>query len=57
MIGLLAISGLKIETWATRPLISLTAAKHGCAVLTRNVADFDLLMQLAPGGKAVFYDV
>ncbi|MGO8756971.1 MAG: type II toxin-antitoxin system VapC family toxin [Terracidiphilus sp.] len=37
-------------------LIFLTAAKHGCAVLTRNVADFDFLMQLAPFGKAVFYE-
>jgi predicted nucleic acid-binding protein len=36
-------------------LILLSAAKHGCAVLTRNVADFDLLMQLAPFAKAVFY--
>jgi len=37
-------------------LIFLSAAKHGCAVLTRNVADFDFLMQLAPFGKAVFYE-
>lgn len=37
-------------------LILLTAAKHGCAVLTRNVADFDLLMQLDTSGQAVFYE-
>ena len=37
-------------------LIFLSAAKCGCWVLTRNVSDFDLLMQLAPYGKAVFYD-
>jgi predicted nucleic acid-binding protein len=37
-------------------LIFLTAAKNGCVVLTRNVADFDLLMQLDAKGQAVFYD-
>jgi predicted nucleic acid-binding protein len=37
-------------------LILLTAAKNGCVVLTRNVADFDLLMQLDPRGQAVFYE-
>jgi predicted nucleic acid-binding protein len=37
-------------------LIFLSAAKIGCVVLTRNISDFDLLMQLAPG-KAVFYDI
>lgn len=37
-------------------LIFLTAAKHGCAVLTRNLSDFDLLMQLVPSGRAIFYD-
>jgi predicted nucleic acid-binding protein len=37
-------------------LIFLSAAKHGCDVLTRNVVDFDLLMQLAPFGKAIFYE-
>jgi predicted nucleic acid-binding protein len=36
-------------------LIFLTAAKNGCAVLTRNVRDFDLLMQLDRKGQAVFY--
>jgi predicted nucleic acid-binding protein len=35
-------------------LIFLSAAKNVCTVLTRNISDFDLLMQLAPG-KAVFY--
>ena len=37
-------------------LIFLTAARNGCAVLTRNLADFDLLMQLDARGQAVFYD-
>jgi predicted nucleic acid-binding protein len=37
-------------------LIFLSAAKAGLAVLTRNVSDFDLLMQLVPQGKAVFYE-
>lgn len=36
-------------------LIFLTAAKHGCAVLTRNVSDFDLLTQLDVRGRAIFY--
>jgi predicted nucleic acid-binding protein len=37
-------------------LIYLSAAKAGLTVLTRNVLEFDLLMQLAPHGKAIFYD-
>lgn len=37
-------------------LIFLTARKHGCAVLTRNVSEFDLLHQLEPKGHAIFYD-
>ena len=37
-------------------LIFLTATKYGCAVLTRNTSDFDLLMQLLPAGQAIFYD-
>jgi predicted nucleic acid-binding protein len=36
-------------------LIYLQARKVGAVVLTRNVRDFDLLEQLAPGGAAVFY--
>ena len=36
-------------------LIFLTAAKNGCVVLTRNVTDFDLLMQLDQRGQARFY--
>jgi len=38
-------------------LIFLTAAKNGCVVLTRNVSEFDLLMQLDPRGQAIFYDL
>jgi len=37
-------------------LIFLTAARNGCVVLTRNIKDFDLLMQLDAKGQAVFYD-
>jgi len=37
-------------------LILLTAARNGCVVLTRNVSDFDLLMQLDARGQAIFYD-
>jgi predicted nucleic acid-binding protein len=37
-------------------LIYLSAARNGCVVLTRNILDFDLLMQLDRGGQAVFYD-
>jgi predicted nucleic acid-binding protein len=36
-------------------LIFLSATKAGLAVLTRNVSDYDLLMQLVPQGKAIFY--
>jgi len=37
-------------------LIYLSAARNGCAVLTRNLLDFDLMMQLDPRGQAFFYD-
>jgi len=37
-------------------LIFLTAARNGCVVLTRNVLEFDLLMQLDRRGQAIFYD-
>jgi len=37
-------------------LILLTAARNGCLVLTRNISDFDLLMQLDARGQAIFYD-
>jgi predicted nucleic acid-binding protein len=38
-------------------LIFFSAAKAGLTVLTRNIFDFDLLMQLAPYGKALFYEI
>ena len=38
------------------PWIFLTAAKNGCAVLTRNLSEFDLLMQLDAKGQAIFYE-
>ncbi len=37
-------------------LLLETARKHGLAVLTRNVRDFDLLQQLEPTAKVLFYD-
>jgi predicted nucleic acid-binding protein len=37
-------------------LIFLSATKAGLAVLTRNILEFDLLMQLFPAGKVLFYD-
>ena len=36
-------------------LLFASARKHGCVVLTRNVADFDLLQQLDPAGSVLFY--
>jgi len=36
-------------------LIFLSGVKAGLTVLTRNLSDFDLLMQLAPYGKVLFY--
>ncbi|HZC22439.1 MAG TPA: DNA-binding protein [Candidatus Binatia bacterium] len=36
-------------------LLFASAGKHGCAVLTRNVVDFDLLQQLDPSGSVLFY--
>jgi hypothetical protein len=32
------------------------AARNGCVVLSRNIADFDLLMQLDARGQADFYE-
>ena len=37
-------------------LIFLTALKHGCTVLTRNIRDFDLLQQIIPEGRVLFYN-
>src|SRR5258708_19130977 len=36
-------------------LLVLTARRHGCTLLTRNVSDFDLLQQLEPAGGGVFF--
>lgn len=38
-------------------LIFATARKHGHTVLTRNLVDFDLLYQLDPSGRVLFYRV
>ncbi len=38
-------------------LIFATARKYGHTVLTRNTTDFDLLHQLDPSGRVVFYRV
>lgn len=36
-------------------LLFASARKHGCMVLTRNVVDFDLLQQLDPSGRVLYY--
>lgn len=36
-------------------LLFTSARKYGCTVLTRNVGDFDLLQQLDPTGRVLFY--
>ncbi|MCU1311176.1 MAG: hypothetical protein JWO20_2301 [Candidatus Angelobacter sp.] len=36
-------------------LIFATARKYGHTVLTRNIADFDILQQLDPAGRVLFY--
>jgi predicted nucleic acid-binding protein len=36
-------------------LLFASARKNGCAVLTRNVVDFDFLQQLDPSGEVLFY--
>jgi predicted nucleic acid-binding protein len=38
-------------------LLFSTARKHGLTVLTRNVQDFDLLQQIEPSGRVLFYSV
>lgn len=38
-------------------LLYATARRHGCTVLTRNLADFDLLQQLDPSGRVLFYKI
>ena len=38
-------------------LLFETARKHGCAVLSRSVVDFDLLQQLDPSGHVMFYTI
>jgi predicted nucleic acid-binding protein len=36
-------------------LLFATGRKYGCAVLTRNIRDFDLLKQVDPSGGVLFY--
>jgi len=36
-------------------LLFAAARKYGCAVLSRNVRDFDFLQQLDPSGRVMFY--
>jgi predicted nucleic acid-binding protein len=36
-------------------LLFASARKHGCAVLTRSLIDFDFLQQLDPSGRVLFY--
>ena len=37
-------------------LLLETARKHGIAVLTRNINDFDMLQQLEPSAQVLFYE-
>ncbi|HEY0565653.1 MAG TPA: hypothetical protein VGC88_08725, partial [Terriglobales bacterium] len=37
-------------------LVFASARNNGFAVLTRNISDFDLLQQLDPSGKVLFYE-
>jgi len=37
-------------------LLLETARKYGLTVLTRNIGDFDLLQQLEPTAKVLFYE-
>jgi predicted nucleic acid-binding protein len=36
-------------------LLFVTARRHGCTLLTRNISDFDFLQQLDPAGRVLFY--
>jgi predicted nucleic acid-binding protein len=36
-------------------LLFVTARRHGCTLLTRNVSDFDLMQQLERAGRVLFY--
>jgi predicted nucleic acid-binding protein len=36
-------------------LLFVTARRHGCTLLTRNISDFDFLQQLEPAGRVLFY--
>lgn len=38
-------------------LLYVTARRHGCTILTRNIGDFDFLQQLDPAGRVMFYAV
>ncbi|HVI07985.1 MAG TPA: hypothetical protein VND65_06790 [Candidatus Binatia bacterium] len=38
-------------------LLFVSARRHGCTILTRNVGDFDFLQQLDPEGRVMFYKV
>jgi predicted nucleic acid-binding protein len=36
-------------------LLFVTAKRYGCTLLTRNLSDFDLMQQLEPAGRVLFY--
>jgi predicted nucleic acid-binding protein len=36
-------------------LLFVTARRHGCTLLARNLGDFDLMQQLEPVGRVLFY--
>lgn len=38
-------------------VLFLQAIKLGCTILTRNIKDFDFLLQMYPAGRVLFYRV
>jgi predicted nucleic acid-binding protein len=38
-------------------LLFVSARRHGCTLLTRNISDFDFLQQLEPAGRVLFYRI
>ncbi|MGH6904712.1 MAG: type II toxin-antitoxin system VapC family toxin [Geminicoccaceae bacterium] len=59
--GLLArlqgFAATRVHDLLNDALIFFDARKHGRSVLTRNIADFDLLQQLVPDGQVLFYRI
>jgi predicted nucleic acid-binding protein len=50
------LTGIQERRILNDSLVYLQALQQGCGFLTRNVRDFDLLEQLLPSGRAIFYE-